>query len=177
METIRDRGAPDAPPISLAVFRLAVGLMLVDMALQKAPWVITDGHRYGWLYGWLQKEVAHPTFDAYQRFLEHVVLPNFSLFGALAFAAEVGLGVSLVFGLFTVLGGIGGALWHVNIALGSYRVPGEWGWIWMLLIFLPLVFAEARAGRRFGIDGLLRRLLAAPQQPRSGLRRVLAWVT
>src|SRR5262245_38157635 len=61
-------------------------------------------------------------------------------------------GVSLLVGLLTVLSGIGGALWQCNIALGSYAVPGEWGWQWPLLIAPHLVFAFSHAGRSVGVD-------------------------
>jgi len=44
--------------------------------------------------------------------LEHVVLPHFTFFGSLSFVVELALGVSLLFGLLTVLSGIGGALWR-----------------------------------------------------------------
>src|SRR5215510_11635287 len=51
--------------------------------------------------------------------LEHVVLPHFTFFGSLSFVVELALGVSLLFGLLTVLSGIGGALWQCNIAIGA----------------------------------------------------------
>ena len=49
----------------IAIFRIIFGVMYLDMALQKAPWVASGGQRYGWLYGWLQQEIAHPTFGWY----------------------------------------------------------------------------------------------------------------
>ena len=136
----------------LALFRIAFGLMYLDMAWQKAPWVITDGHRFGWLYGWLEKEIAHPTFGWYAALLQGVVLPNFTFFGLLAFLTELGLGVLLLFGLFTRLAGLGGFFWQVNIALGAYNVPGEWGWIWVLLTLPQFCFAFCGAGRVLGLD-------------------------
>lgn len=42
----------------LAVLRIVFGLMYLDMALQKAPWLVSGGRRYGWLYGWIQQEIA-----------------------------------------------------------------------------------------------------------------------
>ena len=55
--------------------------------------------------------------------LEHVVLPHFTFFGSLSFVIGLALGVSLLFGLLTVLSSIGGALWQCNIASGlpSFR--------------------------------------------------------
>jgi thiosulfate dehydrogenase [quinone] large subunit len=129
------------------------------MAWQKAPWVITDGHRFGWLYGFIEKEIAHPTFGWYAAFLQGVVLPNFTLFGMLTFLTELGLGVLLLLGLLTRLAGLGGFCWQVNIALGAYNVPGEWGWIWVLLTLPQFCFAFAGAGRVLGLDRYLEPML------------------
>jgi thiosulfate dehydrogenase (quinone) large subunit len=143
----------------LAILRAVFGLMYLDMALQKAPWVVTDGQRYGWLYGWLQQEIAHPTFAWYAAFLERVVVPNFGLFGMLTFVAEITLGLGFLLGLLTRLAGLGGVLWQVNIALGAYSVPGEWYWIWALLILPQGVFAACGAGRVLGLDRVVRQKL------------------
>ena len=144
----------------IAIFRIIFGVMYLDMALQKAPWVVSGGQRYGWLYGWLQQEIAHPTFGWYATFLRGVVVPHFGLFGLLTFITEIALGVALLLGLLTRLAGLGGALWQVNIALGAYNVPGEWSWIWALLIVPQCVFAACGAGRPLGADGAIRTKLA-----------------
>ncbi len=174
MSTPRETTSPFLLGLSLGLFRIMFGVLWLDMALQKAPWVIQDGHRFGWLYGWIQQEINHPTFGLYRAFLQGVVLPNFNLFGLLTFFTEAVLGVSLLLGLFTVLGGIGGALWQLNIALGSYSVPGEWYWIWFLLIVPQLVFATTRAGRVLGLDGLLMDRVSRDGKERAGATRLLS---
>ncbi len=143
----------------VAILRIVFGLMYLDMALQKAPWVVSGGQRYGWLYGWLQQEIAHPTFGWYAAFLKNVVVPNFGLFGMLTFVTEIALGLGLLLGLLTRLAGLGGALWQLNIALGAYSVPGEWYWIWALLILPQCVFAACGAGRMLGLDSVIRKKL------------------
>jgi len=109
------------PGWPLALFRIAYGVLFLDMAFQKAPWI-----NYGWLEGFIQKEIANPAFGWYAAFLQHVVVPHFSLFGLQTFVIELALGVALFFGIFTRLAGVGGFLWQVNIALGAFNVPGEW---------------------------------------------------
>ena len=161
------------PPWSIGLFRMTFGVLWLDLAFQKAPWVITDGQQFGWLYGWIWQEINHPTFNFYKAFLQGVVLPNFTLFGYLSFLTEIALGLSLLLGLFTVLGGLGGALWQLNIALGSFSVPGEWYWIWPLLIVPHLVFAQSRAGRTLGIDQLLSVRLARRTEKTGGIRRLI----
>jgi thiosulfate dehydrogenase [quinone] large subunit len=131
----------------LAIFRIAYGLLFIDMALQKAPWI-----NFGWLEGFIQKEIAHPTFGWYASFLQNVVLPNFPLFGLQTFVIELALGVALLFGILTRLAGAAGFLWQVNIALGAFNVPGEWPWIWPLLALPLLCFAFTGAGRILGVD-------------------------
>ena len=140
------------PGWPVALFRIAYGLLYLDTAFQKAPWVVTDGHRFGWLYGFIEKESAHPTFGWYKAFLEGVVLPHFTLFGLLTFVTELALGLGLLLGLLTRLAGLGGFLWQVNIALGAYTVPGEWFWIWPLLTLPQFCFAFCGAGRVLGLD-------------------------
>jgi hypothetical protein len=160
----RDRGGRAAlevwmgglvPGWPLALFRMAFGLLYLDMALQKAPW-----KQFGWLRGWIEQEIAHPAFPAVAELLRESVLPNLALFGLLTFVVEMALGVALVLGLFTRLAGLAGALWQVNIAIQAYAVPGEWYWIWPLLTLPQLCFAFSGAGRVLGADRYLTRPLA-----------------
>lgn len=161
------------PGLSVGLFRVMFGLLWLHMALQKAPWVINaQGRRFGWLSNWIWTEMQHPTFGFYKAFLERVVWPNFTFFGSLTFLVEMALGVSLLLGLLTVLSGIGGALWQLNIAIGSFAVPGEWGWHWPLLIAPHLVFAHSRAGRIVGLDLYLQQWLA--QDPKGQTR--IGWL-
>ena len=160
--------------LSVGLLRIMFGLLWLHMALQKAPWVINaQGRRFGWLSNWLWTEIQYPTFGVYKAFLEHVVWTHFTFFGALTFLVEMALGVSLLLGVFTVLSGIGGALWQLNIALGSFAVPGEWGWHWPLLIAPHLVFAHSRAGRIVGLDLYLQQWLAQDPKGDTRLRRCL----
>jgi thiosulfate dehydrogenase [quinone] large subunit len=156
-----DKSSPVAPPafglMALSFFRIVIGLMWIDMALQKAPW---KGEEFGWLYGWIWKEINHPTFGWYKAFLENVVLPNFTFFGYMTFFTEMFIGLSLLTGTVVVLGGLAGFGMMLNIALGSFSVPGEWYWIWPLEILPHLVFIAMGAGRFWGVDGLLRPKLA-----------------
>ncbi|MBI4588375.1 MAG: DoxX family membrane protein [Candidatus Rokubacteria bacterium] len=162
------------PGLPVALFRIMFGILWLDLGWSKAPWLIgQEGHRFGWLYGWIQQEIKHPTFGFYKAFLENVVVPNFNFFGYMTFFTEIALGLSLFLGLFTVLGGLGGALWQVNIALGSYSVPGEWYWVWPLLIAPHLIFAACRAGRILGIDGFLLSRISRQEKGPAGIVHLL----
>src|SRR5262245_53670864 len=143
------------PGWPLAVFRIAYGVLFLDMALQKAPW-----NHFGWLEGFIQKEIAHPAFGWYATFLQHVVLPHFSLFGLQTFVIEMLLGLALLLGILTRFAGLGGFLWQINIAVGAFNVPGEWYWIWVLLTMPQICFALCATGRVWGLDALVRARLA-----------------
>ncbi len=158
------------PGWPLALFRIAFGLMYVDMALQKAPWI-----NYGWLEGWIKQEIAHPAFGWYAAFLGNVVLANFALFGAMTFVTEMALGIGLLFGVVTRIAGLGGFLWQVNIALGAYNVPGEWYWIWPLLTLPQFCFAFCGAGQVLGLDRWLEPWLRRRAQGGAGWAQLLSW--
>lgn len=165
------------PGLSVGLLRIMFGILWLDAALQKAPWVINaQGQRFGWLSNWIWQEIQYPTFGFYKAFLENVVFPNSTLrpfFGYMTFVVEMALGLSLLLGICVVLSGIGGALWQCNIALGSYSVPGEWYWIWPLLIAPHLVFAHSHAGRSVGLDVFLHQWLARGPKGHRGLGRFL----
>ena len=166
------------PGLFVGLFRIMFGILWLQAALQKAPWVINaQGQRFGWLSNWLWTETQHPTFGFYKALLESMVLPHFTFFGYLSFVVELALGISLLLGLLTVLSGIGGALWQFNIALGSYSVPGEWHWLWPLLIVPHLVFAHSHAGRSVGLDFFLQQWLARSPTSQTGLGRLLRCLT
>jgi uncharacterized membrane protein YphA (DoxX/SURF4 family) len=152
------------PGWPLAVFRIAYGVLFLDMALQKAPW-----------NNFIQKEIASPAFGWYAAFLQHVVLPNFSFFALQTFAIELALGLGLLLGILTRLAGLAGFLWQVNIALGAFNVPGEWYWIWPLLSLPLFCFAFAGAGRVLGVDRVLEPALRRRAAAGQGWARVVQY--
>jgi uncharacterized membrane protein YphA (DoxX/SURF4 family) len=143
------------PGWPVAVFRIAFGILYIDMALQKAPW-----KNFGWLEGFIKQEIAHPTFGVVATVLRDVVLPHLTLFGTLTFVVELTLGLALLAGLLIRVTAALGFLWQVNIAVQAFNVPGEWYWIWPLLTLPQFTFAACGAGRVLGIDAWLRQRFA-----------------
>lgn len=162
----------------VGLYRIALGIMWLQMALQKAPWITgPEGRPYGWLYGYIWKEINNPTFGFYTDFLQGVILPNFNFFGFMTFVTEITIGISLVLGLLVpLIGGLGGTLMQTNIMLGSYSIPGEWFWLWPLLIGSHIIFMMGRAGRRLGLDGPISRSLARSPGSPGALRRILPYI-
>ena len=169
---IRDLG------LWVGFYRIALGFMWLQMAWQKAPWIIgPEGKPYGWLYGYIWKEINHPMFDSYTALLKNLVLPNFQLFGFMTFVVEMAIGVSLVVGILVpLIGGLGGTLMQVNIAVGSYSIPGEWFWLWPLLIGSHVIFMMGRAGRRLGLDSVIAGTLTRPPDSEGATRRLLHYL-
>ena len=160
------------PGWPLAIFRIAFGLLYIHMALQKAPWL-----GYGWLRGFIDQEIAHPTFPFVAEFLTQVVLANFAFFGLMTFVVELALGLGLFLGVLTRLASVGGFLWQVNIAFQAFNVPGEWPWIWVLLTLPQFCFAASGAGRVLGVDRWLEPELARRADAGAGWARLLRHAT
>ena len=158
------------PGWPLALFRIVFGLLYLDMAWQKAPWI-----SFGWLEGWIKQEIAHPALPWYAALLKDIVLPHFAFFGTLTFVTELALGLSLLFGALTRVAGLGGFLWQVNIALGAFNVPGEWYWIWPLLTLPQFCFTFSGAGQVWGVDRWLEPTLRRRTAEGSSWARLLGY--
>src|ERR1051325_11013813 len=93
----------------------------------------------------------------YKDFLQSTVLPHAKLFATLQAYGEVVVGIGLVLGLFTVLAGLIGLALAVNYGLATQWMSfGQQGFH-VLLITSMIIFLGARAGRVWGLDGLILR--------------------
>jgi thiosulfate dehydrogenase [quinone] large subunit len=145
--------------LTLAAVRLAVGVLWLTNTRWKTPLDFgEDGG--GGLYGFTKGAVDHPVLAPYSWLVEHVVLPQFRLFGWLVLLLEVLLGAFLLLGLATRFWGVVGAVQAVVIGLAVARSPGEWPWSYLLMIAANIVVAATAAGRFVGVDGVLRPIWA-----------------
>lgn len=155
---------------ALVALRVLDGVIWFSGAAAKTPW-----NGWGWFPEWLQKEATYAQLPPYKTFLEVIVLPNLQLFGWLQFLTESALAVMLIFGIFTRLGGWVATLWALNIAVGSYPVPGENALNLALFVLVPLVIATTAGGKALSVDeAWLRPRLERAVPPR--LREYLDWV-
>lgn len=114
----------------------------------------------------LARYAAENPFPAYREFLLDTVAPSHA-FAHLTAIGEVAIGLSLVLGLFTVLGAAAGAAQVIFYGLAvQHTSPGQQGFHVMLLAMM-IAFLFTRAGRRWGLDGWLR-----ARHPRSLLARI-----
>jgi len=101
---------------------------------------------------WLDQEIQHPLLPLYASFLSSVVRPNAILFGWLATVTEVGVGISLLFGLFTRLGALTGTLWSVNLLIGLAAVPNEQPWYYLFLVLFNFIYVALGGSGQISVD-------------------------
>jgi hypothetical protein len=140
--------------LGMAFVRVLIGCMWFQGSLWKLPLPASEGLRY-----WTTQEATRAAFTLHQELIKNVVLPNLDLLGPLVYMAELTFAVSMMLG-FAVRGvGVLAILFVLQLWLGIYRPgePAEWPWTYMFLALLMFVFVIDAAGRRLGLDALLRR--------------------
>jgi hypothetical protein len=108
--------------------------------------------------------------------IDGVIIPNIAFFGWLIWLAELWVVISMLFGLFTRLGGLVamGVSAQLYVGLANIPRPYEWEWNYGLMILLSLLMFGLAAGRIWGLDAALRPRFAAG---RGLVRRLLWWLT
>lgn len=142
-----------APLWPLALARILMGLLWLGTLRWKLPPNFDGGSETG-LREWLQLEVDHAAFGFYGDLIESVVLPNFTLFAWLVFLAELAVGLSLLFGLFTRAGALLGLLMSINLGIGLLEVPGEWPWSYLMMAMWHGALLVSNSGTLWGLDGI-----------------------
>jgi uncharacterized membrane protein YphA (DoxX/SURF4 family) len=141
----------------LAILRIYTGIFWLTHGIPKLlnPGFATpDGMMAGMIGMTVEK-----TSGAYHDFLVHTVLPNAPLFGHLVAWGETLTGVSLLLGLLTRVGGIGGTFLALNYWLmkSSFATVAGYGSLDIAAIALSLTHAVLPTGLVAGLDGALSR--------------------
>jgi len=156
LTAITDPRGRVAPLWPLSLARILLGLLWLGTLRWKLPPDFDGGDQTG-LRDWLQLEVDHAAFGFYGDLIESVVLPNFTLFAWLVFLAELAVGLSLLFGLFTRAGAFIGLLMSINLGIGLLEVPGEWPWSYLLMAMWHGTLLVSNSGMLWGLDGFRHR--------------------
>ncbi len=141
----------------VAAVRIAVALMWIQNLNWKIPPDFGRSRKAD-LFAFVQDAVTHPVVPAYSWLVEHLILPNLTLFGYVTLFTEFGLGVFLLVGLFTRLWALVGIAQTLAITLSVLNTPGEWHWAYYLMLAAHVLLFATAAGRAAGLDGLLRPL-------------------
>jgi PQQ-dependent catabolism-associated beta-propeller protein len=163
-----------APHLWIALLRIVVGAWFV-----KAVWTkLTLAYAWGIFpylavsqrfIGFQPKRVAEfaagNPVEPYKHFIEETVLPNAQLFARLQAYGEAVVGFGLVTGLCVGVTALVGLLLCINYGLATQWMSfGQQGFH-ILLITSMLIFLGARAGRSWGLDGLILRFAAPSRRP------------
>ncbi len=140
------------------VVRLVAAYLWFDNLGWKIPPNFGEADKQG-LYQFTHYAVEYPVFAPYTWVVENLILPNFTLFGWIAFLTEAALFVFLFLGLATRFWAVVGIAQSLVIFLSVGAAPNEWRWSYFLMMATHVAILGFAAGRVFGLDGLLRERL------------------
>ncbi len=139
-----------------AAVRVLVGLLWLYNVAWKRPPDFGESSGKG-LYGFTKDAVLHPVFPPYSWVVEHLVLPNFAVFGWAVLAAETALAVLLLTGAFVRVAALLGIAQSLAIGLSVAETPGEWPWSYWLMIGVHVALLFSAAGAVLAVDALRSR--------------------
>jgi uncharacterized membrane protein YphA (DoxX/SURF4 family) len=147
----------------LALVRILTGAMWL---LHGVPKFLNSGMFMppgGFIVSYVQRGIAS-TAGPYHDLLVNIVQPNIGIFAELVRLGEVCVGISLVFGAFTRLGGFFGILLPLNYlsARGGLNTLDAWSSIDACMMLLSAVSLVLPTGRVLGLDGLFTRRAGPP---------------
>lgn len=142
----------------LAVLRITVGVVWLLHGTSK----FVHADQFMPPDGFMSKVVAGgltATTGPYHDFLANVVTPNLGLFAEAVRVGEVLVGVSLVLGFLTRLGGLGGMFLTANymLALGTFGSQMGWSGLEGATFILSAINVVLPTGRAFGVDWFFSR--------------------
>ncbi len=134
----------------LAVFRVGIALLWIENSGWKSPPDFESLRKF------TRFAVDYPVLPPFSWVIEHLVLPNFTVFAWLTLIVEASLGAFLLIGLATRLWALIGIAQSLAIAMSVMNAPHEWEWSYYLMILAHVALFATAAGRSYGLDGVLR---------------------
>jgi hypothetical protein len=130
-----------------------VGLLwLYNVSWKRAPDFGQDSGKG--LFGFTQDAVDHPVFPPFSWLVEHLVLPNFAVFGWSVLVIESALAVLLLTGTYVRLAALVGIAQSLAIGLSVAQTPGEWPWSYWLMISVHVALLFGTSGSVFAVDAV-----------------------
>lgn len=134
----------------LAFLRVGVGVLWIENVGWKRP------PDFSSLRGLTTDAVDHPVFSPFSWVVEHVVLPNFTIFAWMTLLLEASIGAFLFIGLATRMWALLGVGQSLAITMSVLNAPNEWEWSYYLMILANLTLFAVAAGRFYGLDAVMR---------------------
>ena len=173
--------------VGILIARLIYGYLWYTQLLWKLPptfgcpanfAVTTDiHHRTSGLCDWVGIMTLYSKIPLQASLVKQFVAPNMAWFGWVVFLMEAFVAVSMIFGLFTRLGGLAALVQGLNLYFGVTAAPGEWYWTYGMLYTLGLIFLAVPAGRFIGLDAWLRPRLQPAVEKGNRLAKILLALT
>jgi uncharacterized membrane protein YphA (DoxX/SURF4 family) len=118
------------------------------------------------LHKYSESVTRHSPFAPFTWVTEHVILPNFQLFGWITLILETLLAMLLLAGYRTRLVALAGAGMSAAIMMSVlyYDKADEWSWSYLLMIGLHLLIFATAAGKHVGVDGISERSPASARR-------------
>ncbi|CAG7632412.1 hypothetical protein SIM91_02200 [Rhodococcus opacus] len=136
---------------ALTGLRILVGLEWLYNVAWKTPPDFGENSGGG-LYGFTRAAVEHPVFPPFSWLVEHLVLPNFVLFGWLTLVVETVLAVLLLTGTLVRVAALLGIGQSLAICFSVAEAPNEWPWSYFMLIGIHVVLLCTWSTRYFAVD-------------------------
>jgi len=173
--------------VGMWISRIIYGYLWYTQLLWKMPprfgcppdfAVTTDIHaRSTGLCDWVGVMTIYSKWPLQASLVNQFVVPNMAWFGWIVWLMEAFVAVTLIFGLFTRLGGLAALVQGINLYIGVTAAPFEWYWTYGMLYTLGLVFLAVPTGRTLGLDAWLRPRLQASVDKGNRIAKVLLFFT
>jgi len=173
--------------IGMFISRLTIGYLWYTQLLWKMPptfgcapgFAVTTNiqARTTGLCDWVGVMTLYSKWPLQTSLVNSLVVPNMAWMGWLVWLMEAFVAISLIFGLFTRLGGLAGLLQAINLYIGVTAAPFEWYWTYGMLVILSLIFMTVPSGRTLGLDAWLRPRLQAGVEKGNRLAKLLLALT
>ena len=170
------------PQIWIAVLRIVVGAwflkavwtkLTIQFAWGVVPYLAVTPRFIGFQPKRVAEFATGNPVDWYKQFLEGTVLPHAQLFANLQAYGEVVVGIALLLGFCVGLTALIGLFLALNYGLATQWMSfGQQGFH-VLLVTSMIIFLGARAGRVWGLDGLILRMVSP--NSRSWLRVLMVF--
>ena len=134
-----------------AGLRVLMGVLWLANLSWKLPPDFGRHDPRGLLYSFHQAE-QYAVGEPLRRFMGHVVIPHFTLFGWQVFLVEAVAGVLLLLGWHTRIGAVIGLFQAIAITVLTARAPNQWFWGFVLFIAVSLLIAIVPSNRHLSLD-------------------------
>jgi uncharacterized membrane protein YphA (DoxX/SURF4 family) len=153
----------------LAILRILTGGIWLILAIPK----FTQSDEFmppnGFIVIYITKGLQTTPDGPYHWFLSNIVQPNLPIFAEMVRLGELMVGVSLVLGVLTRLGGLGGVVLTLNYmaARGGLLSFNAWASLDAAMMVLSLTHLVLPTGRLWGIDTFFGKKVEEPPTVRA----------